>query len=59
MFREIRTRERITDRTESKEELGYLKIKPETEMTVEEVKGFWDELFKRTQEEARKELYGE
>lgn len=48
MFREIRTRERITekDRIEEERNKNYLKIKPspEFDMTVEECKNFWDEM---------------
>ena len=44
MFREIRTAERITEEDERKNR-GYLKIKPETDMTVEECTTFWNSLF--------------
>ena len=53
-MREIRTRERITDRfeTEEREELGFMKIKPETEMTIEEIEEFWRTEFDRVAREA-------
>ena len=45
MFREIRTRERITDRDEQKKSEGYKKIKPESDMTYEEAVSFVKSLF--------------
>ena len=54
MFREIRTRERITEEDRRRleeeerrqlEEHGYLSIKPETEMTVEECMDYWNNIF--------------
>lgn len=45
-IREIRTNERITEEEErKKKELGYMKIKPETDITYEEANKFWDTLF--------------
>ena len=46
MFREIRTAERITEEDERKNR-GYLKIKPETDITVEECTAFWNSLFQK------------
>ena len=46
MFREIRTAEHITEEDERKNR-GYLKIKPETDITVEECTAFWNSLFQR------------
>ena len=51
MFREIRKQERITDRDarrleeEYRKNRGYLNIKPETDMTLEESKTFLYSLF--------------
>lgn len=54
MFREIRTRERITEEDRRRmeeeerrqlEEHGYLSIKPETEITEKECMEFWNNLF--------------
>jgi len=53
MFREIRTQERITEQDRRREEEerrrleehGYLSIKPETEMTVEECRDFIESIF--------------
>lgn len=39
MFREIRTKERITDHIEKKK--AYQEIKPKTDITVEEANDFW------------------
>ena len=44
MFREIRTAERITEEDDRKNR-GYLKIKPETDITDDECKAFWNSLF--------------
>ena len=48
-FREIRTRERIErityDKQKQNEEEGYKKIKPETDMTIEEANAFIENLF--------------
>lgn len=55
MFREIRTREKVTDRfetEETKKELGFMKIKPETESTLEEIEAFWRAEFDRVAREA-------
>lgn len=55
MFREIRTHERITDRfetEETKEKLGFMKIKPETESTIEEIEEFLRAEFDRVAREA-------
>ena len=40
MFREIRTKERITDRVEEKKK-AYQEIKPKTDITDEEANDFW------------------
>ena len=45
MFREIRTTEKITDTCVVEEHHEFEQIKPETEMTTEEAKDFWNELF--------------
>lgn len=54
MFREIRNVERITEEDERKrrEQLNYLKIKPETEMSMAELKSFWDQVFQQAHDEA-------
>ena len=54
MFREIRTVERITEEDErrKREQLNYLKIKPEAEMSMAEVKSFWDQVFQQAHDEA-------
>ena len=49
MFREIRTAERITEEDDRKNR-GYLKIKPETDITDEECKTFWNSLFQENKE---------
>ena len=46
MFREIRTAERITEEDERKNR-EYSKIRPETDITVEECTTFWNSLFQR------------
>ena len=48
MFREIRTAERITEEDERKN-IEYLKIRPETDITVEECTTFWNSLFQRNE----------
>jgi len=50
MFKEIRTKEKITDKTEEKSN-NYLNIKPETKMSMEELQDFWNEEFKKAAEE--------
>lgn len=45
MFREIKVKEIRKDKKE--EEKGYLKIKPEKELTDEELKAFWMEEFQK------------
>lgn len=47
MFREIRTSETIREEDERRrrENLGYLNIKPETDITIEEARDFWDGVF--------------
>lgn len=45
MFREIRTKEKITDKNKEKSK-GYQEIKPETNITYEEAKAFVEGLFK-------------
>lgn len=44
MFREIRTAERIVEEDDRKNR-EYLKIRPETDITVEECTTFWNSLF--------------
>ena len=44
-FREIRVREVDRKKWENPEDKNYLKIKPETDITVEEARDFWDQLF--------------
>ena len=44
MFREIRTAERITEEKKKKNR-EYSKIRPETDITVDECKAFWNSLF--------------
>ena len=44
MFREIRTTERITEEDERKNR-EYSKIRPETDITVDECTSFWNSLF--------------
>lgn len=50
MFKEIRTKEKITDKTEEQSN-NYLNIKPETKMSMEELTKFWEEEFKKAAEE--------
>ena len=45
MFREIRATEKITDTNRKEERNEYREIKPETEMTYEKAKEFWDMMF--------------
>lgn len=61
MFREIRTREKMTEKDQKKdeelmalfakrivvEEEGYKKIKPQNGMTKEEADRYWDDLFSK------------
>jgi hypothetical protein len=46
-FREIRTKEKITDTcvTKKEENEGFRQIKPETDITVEDAKAFWNNMF--------------
>ena len=46
-IREIRTNEKITDTcvTKKEENEGFRQIKPETDITVEDAKAFWDNMF--------------
>ena len=44
MFREIRTAERITEEDERKNR-EYSKIRPETDITVDECTACWNSLF--------------
>ncbi len=45
-FREIReVREVRAEKKEKPEDRNYLKIKPETDITVEECKEFWNAIF--------------
>lgn len=45
-FREIRTSERITNRT-NPQSFEYMKIKPETPMTENEAAEFWKGVFEK------------
>lgn len=45
MFREIRRAERITDKVVVKEDKEFLKIKPESDITVKDCNAFWDSIF--------------
>ena len=45
MFREIREIREIRPEKEKKEDRNYLKIKPETDISVEECREFWDQIF--------------
>jgi hypothetical protein len=49
MFREIRTQEKITEKDENKKK-EYLKIKPETERTKEELSAMVMEIFQNLKE---------
>ena len=44
MFREIRTTERITEE-DNRKNREYSKIRPETDITVDECTTFWNSLF--------------
>lgn len=44
-IREIRTEEKLKNIEKKVEELSYTRIKPETNMTVNEVKDFWKGVF--------------
>ena len=44
MFREIRTAEHITEEDDRKNR-EYSKIRPETDITVDECAAFWNSLF--------------
>lgn len=46
MLREIKTHEKITDKFVEKKEEGYKKIKPETNMSLDEAKKFVEDLFR-------------
>lgn len=50
-FREIRNREITRDK---KEEDSFLQIKPEGDMTVQDARNFWDNLFNKSIERAEK-----
>ena len=44
---EIRTSEKISDNTAKEEESeNWKQIKPETDMTADEARKFWDDVFK-------------
>ncbi len=48
MFREIReikSEEKNLNGTQKEEEKGFMKIKPETNITPEEARNYWDNLF--------------
>lgn len=61
MFREIRTREKMTEKDQQRDaelmalfakritvdEEGYKNIKPQNGMTVEEADKYWDDLFSK------------
>lgn len=54
MFREIRKSERITDQYEpQKKEYGFMKIKPESDITVEEARETFREIFEQMRREAQ------
>ena len=53
MFREIHTREKITDQVNK--ELGYLKIRPEVELSDEDIDNFIYEEFRKAAEEAKED----
>ena len=44
-MREIRTRERITELDKKKEKIGYTKIKPVSDITANQARDFWANLF--------------
>lgn len=44
-FREIREIREVRPEKEKKEEKNYLKIKPETDISEEECREFWDRIF--------------
>lgn len=44
-FREIREIREIRPEKEKKEDRNYLKIKPETDISDEECREFWDQIF--------------
>lgn len=48
-FREIKNRE-IKEIQKEKEEEGYKKIKPETDITVEQARAYWNDFFTRLNE---------
>ena len=50
MFREIRTREKITERDAEHEE--YKKIRPESDMAVKDAMSFWNNEFEKMAREA-------
>lgn len=54
MFREVRTREKVTDRFEVKESSVDItkRIKPETDITVEDAMAFWNMEIERVSREA-------
>ena len=45
-FREIKEIREIKDEKKEEENKNYLKIKPETDITIEEAREFWDAIFK-------------
>lgn len=48
MFREIReikSEEKNLSGTQKEEEKGFMKIKPETNITREEARNYWDNIF--------------
>lgn len=51
MFREIRVRERMSEQDEKKE-FGYMKIKPEREMSEDECNAIIMEIFEQARLEA-------
>lgn len=54
-FREIRTSERIERERKEKEKLGYLQIKPETDITVEEAQAYILQIFEQAALETAQE----
>ena len=45
MFREIRTSEKITDTCVEEHDDKFMQIKPESDMTLNECKDFWNSIF--------------
>ena len=45
MFREIRVSEKITDTCVEEHDDKFMQIKPETDMSFEDAKNFWNNIF--------------